>query len=111
MNDNGNGTAIAPSLTCHVDGCIVKMLPSQARVPSLAAIRQAIGRPVAIETLADHTICKRHSVVAEEEGVRTFPYESSANELSRRSEERAKAGKFFSVYASLKKAGANPTRP
>ncbi len=111
MNGNGNGAAVAPSLTCHVDGCITKMLPSQARVPSLSAIRQAIGRPVTIETLADHTICKRHSVVAEEEGIRTFPFESSANELSRRAEERAKAGKFFQVYACLKKAGASPARP
>ena len=111
MNGNGNGEAVAPSLTCHVDGCTVKMLPSQARVPSLSAIRQAIGRPVTVETLADHTICKRHSVVAEEEGIRTFPYESSANELSRRVEERAKAGKFFQVYGALKKAGARPSRP
>lgn len=111
MNGNGNGAAVVPSLTCHVDGCIAKMLPAQARVPSLSAIRQAIGRQVTTETLADHTICKRHSVVAEEEGIRTFPYEGSANELSRRTDERAKAGKFFQVYASLKKAGVSSSRP
>lgn len=92
-------------MKCNFPNCTVMQLrPEQAWVPELKAIRQAIGKPVAEEMLADHTVCRRHSAVLREQKVKVFNYLGTADELRRRDEERANAAGFFKLYAPMKAA-------
>lgn len=91
-------------MNCHFPPCNVNLVSQNAWVPELKAIRQAIGKPVTVEVLADHTVCRRHSAVLREQGIKVFSYTGTAEELGRRAEERANAAGFFKLYRPMKEA-------
>ena len=98
------------TIKCVVPECVVRLSADQAFVPEMAAIRQATGKAVTPAELAHHTLCPRHNRLAREQKVRTFRYLETVQILEKRSAERERDTKFFSIYAAFEKAkvGAMP---
>lgn len=98
-------------MNCNFPSCRVQLHPEQAWVPAIKAIRQVIGKPVTEEELANRTVCRRHSAVLREQGMRLFSYLGTIAELRRREEEKANAAGYFKLYvpmqAALKAASGN----
>jgi len=106
MTTNGNGT----TLTCIFPGCTTTMDEARASIPSLSSIRKATGKALTVEELPKHVLCKKHASLAQSEGVKTFSYKGSVKELERRASERAKAGKFFQLYAAFRETERSDAR-
>ena len=92
------------TLSCHFTGCVVQLTSNNAWVSGFKAIRQAVGKPVTQEMLANHTVCRRHSAVLREQGIKVFSYAGTVEKLHRRAEERANAAGFFKLYLPMKEA-------
>jgi hypothetical protein len=92
-------------LKCVCPGCnILELTPEDARVPSLAAIREKTRRQVTVEGLAEHALCKKHGAIARRHGVQTFPYLATVRLLEERELARREAAGFFQVYSVAKGA-------
>jgi hypothetical protein len=92
-------------MKCVCPGCdVVDLKPVDARVPSLAAIREKTKRRPTIAGLAEHALCKRHGAIARRHGVQTFPYLATVALLEARELERQAAAGFFHVYSVAKGA-------
>lgn len=90
---------------CHVPACKVKDLSAtDAQVPSVKDIRQATGKPVTLEELANHTVCRRHARDAREAGFPMYSYIGTAKMLERKAAEKESVGKFFQMKYALKTA-------
>ncbi len=95
-----NNTSVT-TVVCTFPGCKASVAPEKARVPAVAAIRSAIGKPVTVVDLASQVLCGRHAHMAKQEGVPTFSYVGTVALLERREAERTTArGHFLSLRAT-----------
>ncbi len=85
----------AVTVACTFPGCKANVAPEKARVPAVAAIRSAIGKPVAVVDLVGQVLCGRHAHMAKQEGVQTFSYVGTVALLERREAERIAARSHF----------------
>ncbi|MDP3792975.1 MAG: hypothetical protein Q8Q89_04605 [bacterium] len=92
---NEKNTAVVIMIACTFPGCKANMAPEKAKVPAVAAIRSAIGKPVTVADLASQVLCPRHAHMAKQEGVPTFSYVGTVALLECREAERTTARSHF----------------
>src|SRR3989338_627954 len=88
------------TLACTFPGCNVKMAPEKAKVPAVAAIRTAIGKPVTVEDLTGWILCGRHAHLIQKEAAKrgdglTFSYVGTVALLEKRQSERKAAQDYL----------------
>ena len=88
-------------MNCSFPGCKKSnLVPNQAKVPAVTAIRSMTGKVVSVADLAAFVLCGRHAHMAKQEGVQTFSYAGTVTLLERRQAERETArGHFLHLRA------------
>lgn len=94
-------------MKCTFPSCKSRLEPNQAKVPTVAAIRNATEKSVTVEDLAKFALCGRHAWVVERESknsgneVKMYSYAGTAALLKRREAEQ-EAARAYSLQLRAK---------
>jgi len=95
---------------CCFPACGKQVPVTEALVPSIAAIREQLGRAVEAADIATHVLCRPHGGAARREGISVYNYTGTLAELEnrdkKRAEERQRGQDFFATYRKKKPATA-----
>lgn len=87
------------TLKCVAPGCDKALLPKEAWLPELVAMRRANGGRVQTDDFPKFVLCGRHGHLLRQEGVRVYRYLDTLERELKRGEERQAEAMTFKPFA------------